>query len=404
MVFCSFLFPPLVGEFSLKTPVLQAFGGNKTNYTKLLLKTVHFWGAVHRHRLLYVSHVCNGASIYHIANCASPKGEGFQPSPRETLYKVNKFWLYENLVLKTSYLIMKSTNKVKIINSFTVSIQNFSLCEDSQLLRDLFFIYPLVVLRNKAAFPVERLKDISKVFGDIYSYSHQKSLAQIKTLRKYHFDKECEILRVSNTFNKNGMPTGTLGGESLNWHTDLGHSDTDFYGSILYNRKNGNKAITSFCDSSDLIPLISDEEYEILKKSYGYHSLRKSYIYHRLHKGAYKMNLSVQAHMKQLKLLQGNEPEEFQKVVAKLMIMKTIREKEAFYLSPATLEYIDNNLEHLKYVRLIEKINHYHHIWEPNDILVYDNMSLLHKRSAVSGERIMYIMNFNYKNLLLESH
>ena len=283
---------------------------------------------------------------------------------------------------------MRTVSKVKIINSFTALMLKFSWDTDIKLAYELFQSYPLVIVRNTKQVSVKQLKKLSKSFGDLYSFSKHPLSGTTKNLRKYHLDKECEIIRVSNTTQKNGMSNGTLGSGFINWHSDFSHMDTTFYGSMLYNKKNGDKAITSFCHTPDILFYISRKEYAKLKKAFGYHSL-----YSRV----YKMKDSVHQNLVKFRKHKTRNMED---EVCKPIILNTIRKKEAVYLSPATLIRIDNGLKLSKYIRLIEKVNHYHHFWKPHDILIYDNISLLHKRSAFFGERILYRINFNYKKIL----
>lgn len=285
-------------------------------------------------------------------------------------------------------LIMKNVKK-QIINSFTIRLENFSLQKDKLLLRDLFLSYPLIILTKNNSFSLENLKNIAKVFGKVYSYSSKNSLNQLKYLRKYHVDKKLEVIRVSNTVDKDGKPNGTLNNTFINWHADLGHTNASFQGSLLYNKKNGHKAITSFCHTPDLLSFITRQDYLKLKESSGYHTLNNRL--YRLNPSDYKVLVNFKRH----KASESNQP------VSKPMIVTTIRKNEALYLSPSTLRYVDNGLDFHKYIKLIDRLKYYAHVWKPHDVLIYDNQSLLHKRQSFTGERILYRVNFNYDNLKL---
>ena len=282
---------------------------------------------------------------------------------------------------------MKTADKIKTINPFTALIYNFSWNKDIKLAYDLFHLYPLLILRNNDPVSIQRLKALSKSFGDLFAFSNKPSSEASKNLGSYHVDKEFEVVRVSNTTDKSGITNGALGDEFINWHSDFSHMDTDFHGSVLYNKKNGDQAITSFCHTSEIFSFLPREEYMQLKRSFGYHSL---------HSRVYKMNSLVH---KKLVKFRKHKTGNMQHEVCKPIIIKTFRNNEAFYLSPATLTRIDNGLKPSKYIRLIEKTDHYHHLWKPYDILIYDNISLLHKRSSFSGKRILYRINFNYKKI-----
>ena len=282
---------------------------------------------------------------------------------------------------------MKNTDKIKKINSFTVRLEGLRLREDKMLLCSLFMSYPLIVLTKNSPFGLEEVKDIAKTFGEVYSYSGHNSRDQLKYLKRYHADKNLEVIRVSNTVDEDGKPNGALNNVFIDWHCDLGHTNTSFHGSLLYNKKNGHKSVTSFCHTPDLLSFIEEEECLKLKESYGYHTLNNRL--YRLNSSDYK----VLVNFKRYKTSENNQP------VSKPMVINTIRKKSALYLSPSTLKYVDNDLNFSKYIKLIDKVEHYNHHWEPHDILIYDNQSLLHKRQSFSGERILWRVNFNYKNL-----
>ena len=288
---------------------------------------------------------------------------------------------------------MKNTYKARQINSFTAKVKNISFPEDEALLRDLFISYPLIILTENNPLTLQEIKNIARTFGEVYSFSskkkNNKNLSnQVNYLKRYHADKDLEVIRVSNTLDNDGKPNGALNNSFIDWHCDLGHTNTNFHGSLLYNKKNGHQSITSFCHTPDLLSLINKEEYLKLKKAYGYHTLNNR---------VYKLNFpdyDVLIKFKKYKTSENNQP------VQRPLIIKTIRKKEALYLSPSTLKHVDNNINFFKYIKLINKIEHYNHSWKPNDILIYDNLSLLHKRQAFSGERILYRINFNYKKCL----
>ena len=280
---------------------------------------------------------------------------------------------------------MRETKKIQVVNPFTVLLKNFHGDKDIQVAYNLFIAYPLVILKSNCQVSIKNLKKIVKVFGDIYSYSNKQSPKQIN---QYHADQTCEIIRVSNTTDKNGKSNGVLGNEFINWHSDFSHIHTDFHGSMLYNKKNGHKSVTSFLSTFDLLALLSKKEYEQLKMSNGYHSLNSRF---------YKMaSPSVQ---RQLIKFKKGKTGQLKELTSKPMIITTIRQQEVLYLSPATLQFIDNDLKVSKYIKLIDELYHYHHHWEPHDIVIYDNLSLHHKRQPFSGERVLYRINFNYKKI-----
>ena len=76
MVFWTFLFPPLGGEFSLKTPVLQAFGGNVTFYTKLPSKSVQLLGRSPKRELGVVYTIGGMTSLLHQLGFSYKKPKG----------------------------------------------------------------------------------------------------------------------------------------------------------------------------------------------------------------------------------------------------------------------------------------------------------------------------------------
>lgn len=227
-----------------------------------------------------------------------------------------------------------------------------------------FYRIPLLILENNDSISTDQLKELANTLGKIdplhpLNIILTKYRASQEYFKKIHVDKECDIVRVSNMVDENGEALGLQGNRLINWHTDAATKSPDagYYGSVLYNKKNGGKAIASFCHTPDLIPLISGDDYEIFKQSKGYHSYEYG---------------------------DGGPQSPWP------LIMNTIRDKESFYLNPSSLKRTDCEYPS-KYIKMIDSnLEHYHHHWKSNDILIYDNTSLLHKKQTFTGDRVLY--------------
>ena len=267
-------------------------------------------------------------------------------------------------------------NKIENVNSWIIILKNFSWDQKGyNIFKNLFLRFPLIIMRSKTEVSPNKLKKLALTLGDILSLKQELKGHFNKQSKKFYVDKNLEILRISNNINEKEKFKGILSNKEVHWHSDLSYIDSNFNGSLLYNKENGHLATTCFCNAKEILTIIPLEDYRKIKGAFGYHSLYKAF------EGGFNYADNL-------------------KPVAKPLIVSTIRNQKAIYLSPATLKYIDRKDIHpIKYISFINNTPKYQHIWKPYDILIYDNLQLLHKRNAFSGRRTLYRINFNFNKL-----
>lgn len=178
------------------------------------------------------------------------------------------------------------------------------------------------------------------------------------------------VLRKSKTFNINETvqelsPTGYLGSEEWDWHNDRCYLDSDCIGTILYNKKNGHHSPTWFMDMSTL-PLEFYENYKNSISTFGHNSV-------------------IDTHINQAEV-----PTLQSKTISKPTVYRhPITNKQVIYASPFNNLTIDTEP-----IKKYADIHCYKHSWKPDDLLIWDNTTMMHKRFAYLGDRVMWRMQF----------
>lgn len=161
---------------------------------------------------------------------------------------------------------------------------------------------------------------------------------------------------------------GLFSNGDVNWHNDWSYGRGNYFGTILYNVKNAHLSPTWFCDMSKAPQELKD----MYKNAIGQY-----YPPVHLHNQCFTE--------RQLRLL------EKQKISRPFNIKHHITDEDLLYCSISTLR--DNDLDLQPIVDWIEN-NSYMHKWEDNDILVWDNLKMIHKRVAFEGERLLWRTQF----------
>ena len=189
-----------------------------------------------------------------------------------------------------------------------------------------------------------------------------------------YVDEDYSICRLSADTNENNKAEGlyshvlkhkySANSENvvplLDWHHDGINLPGDHYGTVIYNHHNGHIANISFYDQVFACQLLSDQQKEILK-----------------------------ATPVPWKLQDNTLP--FDKSVFTNMIQ----------IHPITNEaclYLDHRLEiSLPLVKQVIKPEKVHTIHLMSyDIIMFDNMQVIHKREEFKGDRVLWKINFDY--------
>ncbi len=156
---------------------------------------------------------------------------------------------------------------------------------------------------------------------------------------------------------------GLFEDKEVDWHNDWSYGRGNYYGTILYNVKSGSLANTYFVDMAD-----APRE---LKKKY------KNEV------GEYFPPESLQEKCfteKQIRILK--------KMKVTRPFVQKYNDKEILYCSLGTIN------KDFPDIREFAENNSYKHEWEEGDILIWDNMRMMHKRDSFKGERTLWRVQF----------
>lgn len=175
------------------------------------------------------------------------------------------------------------------------------------------------------------------------------------------------VVNKSRTVQENSS-TGLFASGDVDWHHDWSYGRGNYFGTILYNVKNAHLSPTWFCNMSK-----APNELKNLYRD----AIGEYYPPQHLHETCFTE--------KQLSLL------EKQKVSRPYVINHYVTGEEILYCSWSTLRNINVDIEPIK--QWVED-NAYIHRWEENDILIWDNLKMNHKRVAFEGERVLWRTQF----------
>jgi len=170
--------------------------------------------------------------------------------------------------------------------------------------------------------------------------------------------------------------SGLFGDQDLPWHNDFSYGDGDFFGTLLANRKNGRVASTSFVDMATACAHLPGKEQERLRTLMGHYYLP----------AALMSDFYSDRQERSMKRARSTRP---------LVFDHPANGKTVLYFSPGTLRRIrggDVNVNSL--ITHCERFAWQHH-WQPNDVLLYDNFRVMHRRPPFVGERELWRIQFS---------
>jgi alpha-ketoglutarate-dependent taurine dioxygenase len=265
------------------------------------------------------------------------------------------------------------------------------ILESNQLLGDLpqlLFSNGVVVLRGLSD-ARSHLMAIAEQFGTVWENSGD---------HRFAVDQAGKMLRISNTMHDDGKPSGMFGDNDLEWHCDFAHTPGNYHGTLLYNESNGHLADTIFCDTRAAFTDLQRDDQLSLDGVMGMHKVTER---------AYRRQLS--AAEQRLLRIKGFKPEHMEFSTACVHDDATARPMvshhpvsgdSSLYLGPATYVGSDPLLPQGFYERILVHCEQYKyqqiHTWQPDDIILFDNLITMHRRGPYSGTRILWRMQFNY--------
>ena len=208
--------------------------------------------------------------------------------------------------------------------------------------------YGLIVFKGNRSLSVADYEQMSTRLGRLV---HTKNHA-LNDSRSIHIVSESEAF-------ENGH---------VEWHNDWSYGRGNYYGTMLYNKLNGGKSTTDFVDMKDAYERYPDKEQ--LETQEGSYFPPDIYDY----------------------CFTEQEKRIIEKTKKTRQFAHTHHKTgdKVLYFSPGTLQ-TDIDVSHL--IEHCEK-NIYAHQWEPNDILIYDNIRVMHRRHAFTGSRTLWRVQF----------
>jgi taurine dioxygenase len=270
---------------------------------------------------------------------------------------------------------------------------NMHIITDNHMDHDIpgmLWEHEIVVLRGLAV-DIPTLITIGELFGSILE--NKSGSADVN----FAVDPDAKLLRVSN-LKKDDAPAGLFGHNDLEWHNDFAHSPGEFHGTLLYNESGGDLAETIFSDTRTAYQDLDHSTRTMLDGAMGYHRVTEK---------AYRRTLT-KAEQRLLRIT-GWKPNNAEYSLACVHDDDTARPMapvhpvtgtRAIYLGPAT--YVGSNpvMDQNDYDALIKHCELdqyiYSHRWQPGDVVIFDNLSTMHRRGAFEGDRTLWRMQFNY--------
>lgn len=172
--------------------------------------------------------------------------------------------------------------------------------------------------------------------------------------------------RVVQELSENGL----FSNKDVDWHNDWSYGRGNYFGTALRNVEGGELSETHFCDMTK-IPQTIMRMYE--------GKVGKYYPPQSLHDVCFTE--------KQLRIL------EKQKVERPLVMDHPITGTPLVFCSPGTIQNDDIDLVPIILYADVAAY-HYKHRWQPNDILIWDNYRMMHRRMAFEGHRLLWRIQF----------
>ena len=243
-----------------------------------------------------------------------------------------------------------------------------------------FFSNHLLIFKNQTLNP-SQLVSFSKLFGEL----------DIHIKNEFHHNEFPEILILSNKKNKYGKPIG-FEDAGRYWHTDMSYAKIPPMASILYALEIPDSGgDTHFCNMEKAYEDLKPEQKKTLKGLEGTHSYEASF------QGLTSANKNRTKLTKdQLNMLsEASHP-----------VIRThkVTKKKSIYVNPGFTKKI-KDLEEDKSRKILSEIfkqsinqnNIYVHKWEKNDLVIWDNSSILHHATEYDTSQTRHMLRTTIK-------
>ena len=239
----------------------------------------------------------------------------------------------------------------------------------------------VVLLKNSTM----SLHEIADCFGEAYIND---------STERFNISEDAKILRISNQLDKNNKTIGLFSDHDLEWHQDFAHTVGDYHGTAILGISNTHLAPTIFCDLKKAYDNLDDDLREVVEGVS---------CQHRVTDNVYRDVELTPAMKRLLKMKDYHIDGDYSHSYLKgeipnrpLVTLHPITKEKSLYLGPATNldkpEYFADLIKHCeKYEFSID--------WEDGDIILFDNLTTMHRRPAFNGIRELHRIQFNYNKI-----
>jgi alpha-ketoglutarate-dependent taurine dioxygenase len=161
--------------------------------------------------------------------------------------------------------------------------------------------------------------------------------------------------------------TGLFGDGDVEWHCDWSYGRGNYFGTMLYNVEGGELANTVFFDMTEF----PNDFYQQYKEDVGDYFPPKKYY-----------EVFTEKQMKLLERIRVKRPFVFPHPTTGDTVL---------YCSPVTLQKPHPDIDPI--IKYADR-NSVAHQWKPGQILIWDNLRVMHKRGAFEGHRLMWRSQF----------
>ncbi|MGI9500475.1 MAG: TauD/TfdA dioxygenase family protein [Geminicoccaceae bacterium] len=225
---------------------------------------------------------------------------------------------------------------------------------DIEALKTRFLETGFVHLARTTPMSSRELVDLAETFGDL-----------LMTERHTKEHKAVQIISEEALFARDEVP----------WHNDWSYGTGNYVGTVLYNRRNAEIAPTYFVDMATACAALPYGERDRLRDVVGH----------------YFPPVDLQSTCftpRQLRVLNRA------RVSRPFVFDHPSTGRPVLYFSPGTLRNITNGEPDISSLTAHCEQFSWPHNWQPDDVLIYDNFRLMHRRPAFRGSRVLWRIQF----------
>ncbi len=232
---------------------------------------------------------------------------------------------------------------------------NLHIDDSAGAIKDAFFASGFVRLTSDRPVSQQSLLQLARAFGELLSIERHTS-----------DDPALQVVSHNGLFGQGEVP----------WHSDYSYGRGSFYGTLLYNAVNGTEASTYFADMQEVCSALPEGETNRLTGLIGHYSAHK-------HLRSTFFSCEEGAIMKE------------RTIKRPLVFPHPATGRNVLYISPATFRHVSNGeVDLASLVELVDE-HSWEHVWQDYDVLLYDNLRLMHRRPAFKGRRTLWRIQFD---------